>query len=121
MEPDCKLAPRVTLPSMAAIASVDQITDRTALAREARRLADEMEGLCGQLQKTGALFDIRRFMQLHSMGNHGMDMLDAAKTLRTYAGILSAISSAPQQQTPAEPVKPTHPHLPCPRIETREN
>lgn len=106
---------------MAATASVDQTTDRAALAREARRLADEMEIFCGQLQKTGALTDIRRFMQLHSQGNHGLDMLDAAKTLRAYAGILSAISSAPQQQTPAGPVKPTHPHLPCPRIETRGN
>jgi hypothetical protein len=41
-----------------------------------------------------------------------MDILDAAKTLRTYAGILSAISSTPQQQTPAGAVNPTHPQLP---------
>jgi hypothetical protein len=101
--------------------SVDQAKESTSLAREARRLADEMESLCGQLQKTGALTAIRRFMQLHAQGNLSMDILDAAKTLRTYAGILSAISSAPQQQTPAGPVKPTHPHLPCPRIETRGN
>jgi hypothetical protein len=44
-------------------------------------------------------------------------MLDAAKTLRAYAGILSAISSAPQQQTPAGPANPSRPKLPSNRIE----
>ena len=101
---------------MASAVSVEQTADRTALAREARHLADEMENLCGQLQKTGALTAIRQFMQLHSQGNPGLDVLDAAKTLRAYAGVLSAISPAPQQQTPAVPVHPTRPRMPCARI-----
>ena len=54
----------VSSPSMATAVSVDQTADRTALAREARHLADAMESLCGQLLKTGALVAIRRFMQL---------------------------------------------------------
>ena len=53
--------------------------------RKLVNLADAMESLCGQFQKTGALLAIRRFMQLHAQGNPGLDILDAAKTLRAYA------------------------------------
>jgi hypothetical protein len=108
----------VSSPSTATAVSVDQTAARNALAREARHLADAMESLCGQLLKTGALVAIRRFMQLHAQGNPDLDILDAAKTLRAYAGILSAISLTPQQ-TPAGPLNPTHPKLPCPRIESQ--
>jgi hypothetical protein len=62
------------------------------LVQNARRLADEMESLCGQLQRTGALIAIRRFMDLHSEGNSYFDMLDAAKGLRCYAGLLSVLA-----------------------------
>jgi len=88
-----------------------------ALVQDALRLAEEMESLCGQLQRTGGLIAIRRFMDLHSWGNSYFDMLDAAKGLSCYAGLLSVIA-ARSQQTPAGPVKPTRPKLPSARIDS---
>jgi len=64
-----------------------------ALAQDTRRLADEIESLYRQFQKLDALSAIRRLMALHSEGNPQFDMLDAAKNLRSYAGILSALTS----------------------------
>lgn len=77
-----------------AIATADRKARRTALAREARRLADEAEQLYISLEQIGALADIRRYMVIHSAGNPNLDLVQTAKALRCYAGVLSMIASA---------------------------
>jgi hypothetical protein len=72
----------------------DRRVKRTALARAARRLADEAENLYIQLEQVGALKDIRRYMTIHSEGNPRLDLVQTAKALRCYAGVLSLIASA---------------------------
>jgi hypothetical protein len=52
-----------------AAATTDRKAKRTALAREARRLADETETLYIELEQTGALSKIKRYMIVHSRGN----------------------------------------------------
>lgn len=98
-------------PLMASAVSANHRADRAALiqkvalVRQVRRLADELESLSCQFEKTGALSAIRRFMELHAEGNPDFDMLDAAKNLRSYAGILSIIgrtSSKPEIATEKE-------------------
>ncbi len=79
---------------MASAASLDQTADRTALAREARRVAEEIEGLYISLEQIGALATIRRYMISHQEGVPQFDLLQTAKALRCYAGVLSLISSA---------------------------
>jgi len=55
-------------------------------------------------------------MVLHSVGNPQFEMLNAAKNLRSYAGVLPAITTlAPK--APENPTNPTRPKLPCKRIE----
>lgn len=82
-----------------------------ALVEDARRIADEVEILSGQLYRIGALSAIRQFMELHSEGNACFDMLDAAKNLRSFAGILSVIAATPYRP-PAKPSNNGH----CPRL-----
>ena len=79
-----------------------------ALVQDARRIADEVESLCSQLRKIGALFEFQRFMELHSEGNAYFDMLGAAKSLRSFAGILSIIAATPRQA----PMNPANGHRP---------
>ena len=77
----------------------DRKTKRTALSREARRLADEMESLYIQLEQVGALVTVRQYMTTHSEGSPRLDLLQTAKALRCYAGVLSLLAtsqSAPQ-------------------------
>jgi hypothetical protein len=72
----------------------DRKTKRTALSREARRLADEMESLYIQLEQIGALGLVRHYMRTHSEGSPRLDLLETAKALRCYAGVLSVIASS---------------------------
>lgn len=74
--------------------NTDRKAKRTALAREARRLADEAESLYISLEQIGALADIRRYMVTHSEGNPNLDLVQTAKALRSYAGVLSMIAGA---------------------------
>jgi hypothetical protein len=78
-----------TLSSMPAFHSADRAANRTAMAREARRIAEEIEGLYIQLEQIGALATIR-----HQEGVPRFDMLQASKALRCYAGVLSLIAGA---------------------------
>lgn len=66
----------------------DRRANRTALAREARRLAEEIENLYIQLAQTGDVRTIRQFMIRHSEGVPNFDFLHTAKALRCYAGVL---------------------------------
>ena len=80
----------------------DRRARRTALSREARRLADEMESLYIQLEQVGALSTVRRYMTTHSEGSPRLDLLETAKALRCYAGVLSLLAtsqSTSQNQT----------------------
>jgi hypothetical protein len=98
----------VILASMVASAEATR-----SLVRDAQRLADEIETLCGQFQKIDALPAIRRFMALHAEGNPDFDMLSAAKNLRCYAGVLSVITRTSPQPEIASPAKPqSRPKLP---------
>jgi hypothetical protein len=77
----------------------DRKAKRTALSREARRLADEMESLYIQLEQVGALSTVRHYMTTHSEGSPRLDLLETAKALRCYAGVLSLLASnQPAQQ-----------------------
>jgi hypothetical protein len=76
-----------------AATSAERKAKRTALAREARRLADEVESLFIQLAECGALAVIQRYMICHSEGNPTLDLLHTAKALRAYAGTLTLLSS----------------------------
>jgi hypothetical protein len=81
--------------------------NRTALAREARRIAAAVEGLYIQLEQVGALARVRHYMVTHQEGVPQFDMLQAAKALRCYAGVLSLIASArrsPDQSIPRKSV-----------------
>ena len=80
------------MPTPSAI--MDRRANRTALAREARRIAEGVEGLYIQLEQVGALNDIRRYMAIHAERNPRLDLVQTAKALRCYAGVLSMISSA---------------------------
>jgi len=70
---------------------------RIALARDTRRLAEEIESLYIELEQTNSLATIRRYMLTHQGGTPGFDMLHAAKALRSFAGVLSLISSPASQ------------------------
>ncbi|HWY05310.1 MAG TPA: hypothetical protein VNY24_00515 [Candidatus Acidoferrales bacterium] len=72
----------------------DRKTKRTALSREARRLADEMESLYIQLEQIGALATVRSYMTTHSEGSPRLDLLETAKALRCYAGVLSLLATS---------------------------
>jgi hypothetical protein len=63
---------------------MDRRANRTALAREARRIAEEVEGLYIQLEQVGALARVRHYMITHQEGVPQFDMLQAAKALRCY-------------------------------------
>ena len=75
-------------------ATVARKATRTALAREARRIADEVESLYIQLEQIGTLSTIRKYMIVHQEGVPRFDLLQTAKALRCYAGVLSAIAAA---------------------------
>jgi hypothetical protein len=74
-------------------APADRRATRAALACEARRLAEEMEGLYIQLEQIGALATIHQYILNHSEGSPRLDLLQTAKTLRCYAGVLSLLAS----------------------------
>ena len=79
---------------MLAFPTADRRTNRTIVAREARRIAEEIEGLYIQLKQIDALAAIRQYMLRHQEGVPNFDLLEAAKALRCYAGVLSMIASA---------------------------
>ncbi len=81
-------------PANANPVAMDRRANRAALAREARRIAEEVEGLYIQLEQVGALARVRHYMVTHREGVPQFDMLQAAKALRCYAGMLSLIASA---------------------------
>jgi hypothetical protein len=74
-------------------APADRKANRAALAREARRLAEEMEGLHIRLEQIGAAATIRQYMTTHSEGSPRLDLLQTAKALRCCAGVLSLLAS----------------------------
>jgi hypothetical protein len=77
---------------MPAFPTADRRANRTAVAREARRIAEEIEGLYIQLEQIGALAAIRQCMLRHQEGVPHFDPLQAAKALRAYAGVLSLMA-----------------------------
>jgi hypothetical protein len=77
--------------------AADRRANRTALAREARRIAEEVEGLYIQLEQVRALARVRHYMVTHQEGVPQFDMLQAAKALRCYAGVLSLIAAPPSK------------------------
>ncbi len=79
---------------MPAFPTADRRVNRAALAREARRIAEEIEGLYIQLEQVGALSTIRQYMTTHAEGVPRFDLLQTSKALRCYAGVLSMIASA---------------------------
>jgi hypothetical protein len=79
--------------------------NRTALAREARRIGEQVEGLYIQLEQVGALARVRHYMVTHREGVPQFDMLQAAKALRCYAGMLSLITSATATPRSVDPKK----------------
>jgi len=83
---------------MRAFPTADRRANRTIVAREARRVAEEIEDLCIQLKQIDALAAIRQYMERHQEGVPNFDMLQAAKALRCYVGVLSMIASATSQQ-----------------------
>lgn len=85
--------------------AVDRRANRTALAREARRISEEVEGLYIQLEQVGALARVRHYMVTHQEGVPQFDMLQAAKALRCYAGVLSLIASATATSASVDPKK----------------
>jgi hypothetical protein len=84
---------------------MDRRANRTALAREARRIAEEVEVLYIQLVQVGELSKVRHYMVTHQEGVPQFDMLQAAKALRCYAGVLSMIASATATSKSADPQK----------------
>jgi len=82
------------LRTMPAFPTADRRANRAIVAREARRVAEEIEGLYIQLRQIDALAAIRQYMERHQEGVPNFDMLQAAKALRCYAGALSMIASA---------------------------
>ena len=71
----------------------DRNLTRAALGREARRLAEEIEQLYIQLEQTGNGPTIRQYLTTHSEGSQRLDLLQTAKGLRCYAGVLSLLAS----------------------------
>ena len=95
-----QFASRATLCSMPTAApATDRKVSRTALAREARRIAEEVEGLYIQLEQIGAITSIRRYMIAHQEGVPDFDLLQTAKALRCYAGVLSMMAAAASKPT----------------------
>lgn len=97
---------------MSASPAADRRVNRAALARDARRIAEEIEGLYIQLEQVGALAAIRQFMIRHQEGVPSFDMLQASKALRCYAGVLSLMTAAaakPKAAVDPEPT-PAEPH-----------
>jgi hypothetical protein len=90
-----------------ATVSTDRKARRTALARAARRIADEAENLYIQLEQIGALARIRQYMIIHEEGVPRFDLLQTAKALRCYAGGLSLIASATATPGSVDPKKPS--------------
>lgn len=76
-------------------------TVRTALAHDARRIADELEAFYVQLERVGAHAVIRQYMATHQEGVPRFDLLQAAKALRCYGGVLALIASATPRSTEA--------------------
>ena len=70
-----------------------------ALAKEARGVAEEVEDLYISLEQIGALASIRRFMISHQEGVQDFDLLQTAKALRCYAGVLSMMATAVPKST----------------------
>jgi hypothetical protein len=101
---------------MAAPAEATAQIAPAVLIRDARRLADEVERLHGEFERTGALLRVRKLMALHSEGNSQFDMLDAAKNLRSFAGILAFLTSKsrePEIQPIPSKSRPRHtPYMP---------
>lgn len=75
------LASHVTGPTMPESPAQDRKTKRTALSREARRLADEMENLYIR-EQIGAMAMVRQYMATHSEASSRLDLLQTAKALR---------------------------------------
>jgi hypothetical protein len=92
---------------MPASPTSDRRANRTALAREARRIAEEIECLYIQLEQVGALATIRQFMVRHQEGVPSFDMLQASKALRCYAGVLSLMTAAVAKPKAASCPEPT--------------
>src|ERR1700732_2291568 len=79
--------------AMPELADTTRKATRSSLASDARRIAEEIEGLYIQLEQVGALTTIRKHMTVHQEGVPRFDLLQAAKALRCYAGVLSMISA----------------------------
>jgi hypothetical protein len=60
-------------------APADRKAKRAALAREARRVAEEMEGLYIQLEQIGALATILQYMLNHSEGSQRLHAMPDSK------------------------------------------
>jgi hypothetical protein len=75
-------------------AASDQRSDRNALAREARHLAEEVESLYIRLQQAGALAKIRQYMLAHPEEVPRLDLVQTARALRCYADVLFLTSGA---------------------------
>lgn len=78
----------------ATVPATDRKASRAALAREARRIAEEVEGLYISLAQKGDLASIRQYMLAHQEGVPNFDLLQTAKALRCYAGVLSLMAAA---------------------------
>lgn len=87
------------------------------LVEKALSLANELETLAADLHKAGAILDVRHFMQLHSEGNPHFDILDAAKAIRSYAGVLSVLAAPKAKEAPQKPRRRNGPKLPVARPE----
>ena len=67
-----------------AAVNTDRKATRTALAREARRLADEVEDLYIQLEQVGALREVLRYGISHPQEIPRVDLVQVARALRSY-------------------------------------
>lgn len=93
------------LRTMPAFPTADRRANRTIVARKARRVAEEIEDLYIQLKQIDALAAIRQYMERHQEGFPNFDMLQAAKALRCYVGVLSMIASAMPRPDGSESLK----------------
>lgn len=73
---------------------------RSALARDVRRIAEEVENLYIQLVQIGALADVRRYAVAHPQEIPRLDLVQMARALRCYAGALSVIAAASPKPKP---------------------
>jgi len=85
---------------MTVLAPMDKTAARTSLVRDARRLAEEIENLYISLAQSGALAAIRRHMVIHKEGYPSFDLLQAAKALRCYAGVLCLFAAPTASSKP---------------------